>query len=905
MKQEITPFYSVVVVFSKDKKQILLGKRKEDQLWTSPAGGGEIGETPEETAVRELFEESNIECKAEELKHLTSTMAGNGKPIFIYTLIPKNVKNIHVKNDPDKEVPKWKWFDLDKMPALDKNRQTTVNMAKMKMKDLIKAIVSTDMATGVDLYTQDYSQDDMASRDTYWYEVLSKLVEGAEINEPMIEELEKDHSLHIFKIGEGLYSGNIKHSDTGDKVINFNELSIASLVQMLKAKEFIGSNEAYRKESPPEGDSDVSVSAPGVGDLGNLIDSLKNVKVEGDLNITIQKSLGTLISQLSKAATPVRGKRGFPIGTKRTWSNGVTAVKHADGWVVIGGEHHGKLVGKFKTEARAPHLDAANEKNIKDAKQKVTDIEAEIARVKAEHEAKQKAITAEHEAKIAKLREDHAEKQKQDKLKENVKKIKDLEAKLQAKEEEAANEKKKQGSKTQPEDSEEGARPDKNETKTPGGNEGAGDAGTKGPEGVSVPKNEESEVPLTEEQKRMRERSKRHFETTKEYMKDIGSKTLKEYIAHVKADVSKDIKERYPSASDAEVKSALTRHQVTKMAKNRYKGAAHYADKYGIPVHPTMRENIALDKAKEGIKKEIDTKEESKLINSELNKSTNMVKSINFAKTSKKNADVLMRHLNDSNKIIESMGIKFKTPLEFRCDRLGNDTKSVRASYVRSGQGSRREVVLKDKAAANKSVMHEIGHGLDDALSADKGFRSHNVDSMPSELAKDYKELLELVTNSDYYKDYEGESHYRYLAKPTEVFARAFEVHSLVKAEELLAKGQISKDFLESFIPDVFKQQDNFLKDLRKDVKTAIKTWKEQGSEYGGENHEAYKKATEKVANRVKELGGQYVEVSKEKQEEYKTKISTIMDRILASDEIKKALNLLSLIEALKTIKNA
>lgn len=366
MMEKQTAFYSVVVVFSKDKKKILLGKRREDKKWTSPAGGGHPGETPEDTAVRELFEEANIQCSKSDLKGLTSVMAGNGKPIFIYILQLKEKQDIHVKKDPDKEVPSWQWFGLDEMPSMDKNRQETVNMAKMKMMDLIKSIVSTDMQSGVDLNTQDFSQDDMASRDTVWHEKISNFVAEMEFNEPSEMFLENSYGMKIMKISEGLYSGSIYNTENGDKIINFNELSIPSLIQMLKAKEFIGRDEDMKKEneivekldeisdkldSPPEGDSDVKVEAPGLESLKELISQLRNIHVEGDLNITIKKSLHELINDLYKASEPKRSKRGFPVGTQRTWSNGVTAVKHADGWVVIGGKHHGKLMGKFKGEA--------------------------------------------------------------------------------------------------------------------------------------------------------------------------------------------------------------------------------------------------------------------------------------------------------------------------------------------------------------------------------------------------------------------------------------------------------------------------------------------------------------------------------------------------------------------------
>lgn len=40
----------------------------------------------------------------------------------------------------------------------------------------------------------------------------------------------------------------------------------------------------------------------------------------------------------------------MPVGTVRTWASGIRAVKHADGWVVLGGKNHGKLMGNFKED---------------------------------------------------------------------------------------------------------------------------------------------------------------------------------------------------------------------------------------------------------------------------------------------------------------------------------------------------------------------------------------------------------------------------------------------------------------------------------------------------------------------------------------------------------------------------
>lgn len=57
-----------VIVFSADRSQILLTKRRDIPVWVLPGGGIEHGETPEAAAVRELEEE--ILCASKIVKKI-------------------------------------------------------------------------------------------------------------------------------------------------------------------------------------------------------------------------------------------------------------------------------------------------------------------------------------------------------------------------------------------------------------------------------------------------------------------------------------------------------------------------------------------------------------------------------------------------------------------------------------------------------------------------------------------------------------------------------------------------------------------------------------------------------------------------------------------------------------------
>lgn len=135
-------FYSAVVPINMFE-QVLIGKRKEDGIFTTPAGGANPGELPEDCAVRECFEEAGLLIDKDRLELIKVKTAPNGKPVHCF-LYRTNQTNLHVGHDPDQEVENWEWkhaFDLpDELRRKNNvNRLETINEAFMKYFGLTKA----------------------------------------------------------------------------------------------------------------------------------------------------------------------------------------------------------------------------------------------------------------------------------------------------------------------------------------------------------------------------------------------------------------------------------------------------------------------------------------------------------------------------------------------------------------------------------------------------------------------------------------------------------------------------------------------------------------------------------------------------------------------------------------------
>lgn len=114
------PRVGVAVLIINSDNQLLLGKRKKSigvDNWGTPGGHLELGESLEECAIREVFEETGLQITNPKFLAITNDyFAINSKhyiSIFMVAAFPSNqvVKNC----EPDK-TEAWHWFNVNNLP---------------------------------------------------------------------------------------------------------------------------------------------------------------------------------------------------------------------------------------------------------------------------------------------------------------------------------------------------------------------------------------------------------------------------------------------------------------------------------------------------------------------------------------------------------------------------------------------------------------------------------------------------------------------------------------------------------------------------------------------------------------------------------------------------------------------
>jgi 8-oxo-dGTP diphosphatase len=114
----VQPRVGVGVFIFRDGK-FLMGKRKGSHgqgSWSVPGGHLEFGETPEETATREVNEETGLKISNIHFAAITNDVFVDDKKHYITIWMTSNWKSGEpVVMEPDKYIDQ-QWFDFDTLP---------------------------------------------------------------------------------------------------------------------------------------------------------------------------------------------------------------------------------------------------------------------------------------------------------------------------------------------------------------------------------------------------------------------------------------------------------------------------------------------------------------------------------------------------------------------------------------------------------------------------------------------------------------------------------------------------------------------------------------------------------------------------------------------------------------------
>lgn len=118
-KALIKPKIGVAAIAVLNGGKILMGKRRDTDLWTNVGGHIDKGEKPIDGAIRELKEESGIVATAKDLKYLgfkdVTTLDKKKIRVYAYSMNYKGPTTM--LDDPDEEVWRWHWINLKSMPS--------------------------------------------------------------------------------------------------------------------------------------------------------------------------------------------------------------------------------------------------------------------------------------------------------------------------------------------------------------------------------------------------------------------------------------------------------------------------------------------------------------------------------------------------------------------------------------------------------------------------------------------------------------------------------------------------------------------------------------------------------------------------------------------------------------------
>ncbi|NLO47872.1 MAG: GNAT family N-acetyltransferase [Clostridiales bacterium] len=109
------------VIIENEREEILLGQRRDNGCWTHAGGSSELGESCEETARRELFEEMGLIANTLELLGVfsgkdTHYIYPNGDEVYNVAVIYTCCDWSGTPAAQEEEVAELRWFPIDEIP---------------------------------------------------------------------------------------------------------------------------------------------------------------------------------------------------------------------------------------------------------------------------------------------------------------------------------------------------------------------------------------------------------------------------------------------------------------------------------------------------------------------------------------------------------------------------------------------------------------------------------------------------------------------------------------------------------------------------------------------------------------------------------------------------------------------
>lgn len=117
----LVPRVGIGVLLFNDKNQLLLGRRRNSHgagSYGPPGGHLEFGESLEECAIREVYEETNLKISAPKFLTISNDIFVSEKKhylsVFMSGIFPEG--QIVINMEPKKKLS-WEWFDANYLPT--------------------------------------------------------------------------------------------------------------------------------------------------------------------------------------------------------------------------------------------------------------------------------------------------------------------------------------------------------------------------------------------------------------------------------------------------------------------------------------------------------------------------------------------------------------------------------------------------------------------------------------------------------------------------------------------------------------------------------------------------------------------------------------------------------------------